>query len=74
MSILNELKKMAKDNPNSFDLGEELKKYLSEHKTCCDKPENIKSFKDDNSHPYGLDVVGTRCRACGSLIDFEVIR
>lgn len=74
MSTLNELKRLSKEYPNDLKFGAEVRHYLDMNKTCCDKPENLRTYEEFNTHPYGWDVVGKKCIKCGSLIDIKVDR
>lgn len=69
MSILNELKKIRKDCPNNKELGAKVSEFLDRHKTCCDNLKNIEDFTELDSGPYGWDVSGTKCKACGKIIE-----
>lgn len=72
MTTLNDIKKIIKENPNNDDLAEKIRSYAQVNKTCCDKPENIISFEDLDSYPYGWDVRGTKCKICGKIIKTDI--
>ena len=74
MSILNKLKQLRKEFPNDQEFGTAVTKYIQSQRTCCDNPDNIVTFEDLDSHPYGWNVSGTRCKACGKNIDFDIDR
>jgi len=72
MDTLREIKNLVADNPNDSDLGSKIRQYVEEHKIihirCCDKSENIVTFVDEDSHPYGRTVTEKVCKECGKII------
>lgn len=74
MSVLNEIKNLSKKHPNDLEFGAEVRHYLDMHKTCCDNKENHVEFEDLDTHPYGQNFKGTKCKSCGKIIDCKITR
>lgn len=72
MSELRDIKKIVLATPNDADLGAKIRQYVAEHEfihiSCCEKPNNMRIFTDEDSHPYGRRVSGTKCAECGKII------
>jgi len=74
MSTLNDIKKLASDCPNDSDLGYEVRSYIDNHRTCCDNPDNIEGFGEQNVGHGKWDISGTKCKICGTILTSKIDR